>query len=349
MSAKKAKVGGAARRVRGASRTVVIASVVVAVPAAAAVAFFGWKVKQASDAGDQAALRGAQYDAGLTPLPPEDPLMKWRELGEVATGFDVVRGVSQRPDGLYVVAGDQAVRVLGQEGSKVMEIPLAGRPQAVAVDKDGTFFVGMKDHVEVFGADGKAMASWPSLGDKAVITCVSVSGDHVYVANAGGRVVEDYDKTGKVLRELGREDESKHARGLIVPSAHLDVAAASDGTVWITNPGRHSLEGYDATGTVIRMWGEEGTSVQAFPGCCNPTDFAITRDGWFVTAEKGSPRVKVYTPDGKLDSVVAGPESFAMDKMEGATAMSLDVMVDHKGRVVVLDPVKRAVRIYVPK
>jgi len=344
METKKPKPNRNPRPSRGASRTVVIASVAIAVPVVTAASYFGWKVTQVAKQGDRAAERGAKYDPAVAVV--EDPLMQWRELGEINTGLQSVRGVAIRPDGAYVVAGDQKVRVLTKEGGTTLDIPLASRPQAVAVDADGTFFVGLKDHVEVFSADGKAAGVWATMGADAVITCVTASADHVYVANATVRVVAEYDKTGKLLRELAKEDESKHARGLVVPSAHLDVAPASDGTIWIANPGRHSLEAYDATGTMIRMWGEEGTSVQAFPGCCNPTDFALFPDGSFVTAEKGTPRVKVYTKDGKLDSVVVGPESFAMDKMEGATALALDVAVDHKGRVIVLDPVKRVVRIY---
>ena len=58
-------------------------------------------------------------------------------------------------------------------------------------------------------------------------------------------------------------------------------------------------------------------------------------------------RVKVYRADrgygqnGVLDSVVAGPETL------GDSEIGLDLAVDSTGRVLVLDPGKRTVRVFV--
>jgi hypothetical protein len=81
--------------------------------------------------------------------------------------------------------------------------------------------------------------------------------------------------------------------------------------------------------------------IEGFCGCCNPTHFAFLPDGSFVTSEKGIPRVKVYDRLGRLAAVVAGPDRFR----EGV--QGLDLAVDQTERILVLDPARRAVRVFV--
>ena len=90
-----------------------------------------------------------------------------------------------------------------------------------------------------------------------------------------------------------------------------------------------------------------------FFGCCNPAHFAILPDGRFVTSEKGIPRIKVYSAQGQFECVVAGPEQLAVDSRQlsdprlAADKRVFDVAVDSRGRVLVLDPQARSVRVYV--
>ena len=88
--------------------------------------------------------------------------------------------------------------------------------------------------------------------------------------------------------------------------------------------------------------------IEGFSGCSNPANFAIIEDGGFVTGEKGLPRVKIYDADGVFVSVVAPPELFGWrnDGFFGSRIGELDVSVDPQGRVLVLDPVERIVRIF---
>jgi hypothetical protein len=85
-------------------------------------------------------------------------------------------------------------------------------------------------------------------------------------------------------------------------------------------------------------------------------NFALLPDGQgYVTCEKGLTRVKVYDSGGDFVGVVAGPEEFAEhDRRTSATDVSpsligLDVSVDSKGRVLVLDPALSEVRIFTRK
>ena len=62
-----------------------------------------------------------------------------------------------------------------------------------------------------------------------------------------------------------------------------------------------------------------------------------------MTSEKGLIRVKIHGPDGSFRCVVAGPDRFD----EGT--VQLDLAVDSKGRVLVLDPRRKQVRVFVEK
>ncbi|MBU4493955.1 MAG: hypothetical protein KJ874_01485, partial [Acidobacteria bacterium] len=90
-------------------------------------------------------------------------------------------------------------------------------------------------------------------------------------------------------------------------------------------------------------WGEASMDIEGFCGCCNPSHFAVLPDGSFVTSEKGIPRVKIYDRLGRLASVVAGPDRFD----EGTKG--LDTAADADGRIYILDPSRKRVRIFSEK
>jgi Lon protease-like protein len=110
----------------------------------------------------------------------------------------------------------------------------------------------------------------------------------------------------------------------------------------VVNPGKLRVETYSLDGDFGRdsTWGRSGPTPADFVGCCNPVHIAQLPDGRFVTSEKGSPRVKVYSEAGEFECVVATPASFS-DK-----AKNLDLAVDASGRIYVLDAVRKAVRIF---
>ncbi|NJO93063.1 MAG: hypothetical protein HC831_31980 [Chloroflexia bacterium] len=82
--------------------------------------------------------------------------------------------------------------------------------------------------------------------------------------------------------------------------------------------------------------------MDGFSGCCNPSHAALLSDGSFVTAEKGLERVKIHNANGDLKCVVAKPNQF----IEGT--VGLDLAVDSKDRIFILDPEKKMIRIFAP-
>jgi glucose/arabinose dehydrogenase len=273
-----------------------------------------------------------------------DPaLVKYQQAGTIATGLLEPRGIALTPQQDVVIVGDRALRVLDWAGKSKREVPLPGPAHCVAVAPDGTTYVGLKDHVELYDAQGQKTATWAVPSPKSYLTCIALHGQDIYVGDAGQRVVLRYDMSGNVVGFIGQKDAARKIPGIIMPSPHLDVVVGKDGLLRVTNPGRRVVEVYDATGNLKSSWGKSAQDITGFSGCCNPTDLALLPDGRLVTAEKGLPRVKVHSLAGVLEAVVAPPEAVS------AMASGMDLAVDTLGRVLVLDPPAKVVRVFAGK
>jgi hypothetical protein len=237
-----------------------------------------------------------------------------------------------------IIGGDREIMVMETNGTVKTRFPVAAAVRCLFADEEGTLYVGYADHVGVYTQGDRTPRDWLSLGPQAVLTSIAVSGENVFVADAGNRIVWRMDRQGRVLGRIG---EKSHTHGgFVVPSPHFDLAMGSAGELWVVDPGRHTLIAFGPDGARRSAWGHGGTEPAGFSGCCNPTDVAIRPDGSFVTSEKGLVRVKLYTPAGKLMGVVAGPDRFE------AKVSGLDLGVDSAGRIMVLDPVRAEVRVF---
>jgi len=278
---------------------------------------------------------GESFKYSLEEYRKVDPaLVRYAEVDPIVPSIESISALAIGADGQIYVAGEGAVEIF--PGGK--RVAVAGRPTCLAVDDDGVLFAGMRDHVEIYSADGKKTA-WSSPGGKAFLTSVVLDDDHVFVADAGSRRIWRYGKGGGEPFEIGRKDEATGVRGFFIPSPFFDMAlSGADGSLWVVNPGHHALENYRTDGMPVSAWEATSMRIDGFSGCCNPSHIALLADGAFVTAEKGLPRVKIHNIDGSLRCVVATPDQFE----EGVTG--LDVAVDAEGRIHVLDPSRNVVR-----
>jgi len=298
---------------------------------------------------------GTRFDYDLEELAKIDPnLILYEESTQaISTGFSESHGIAVDSNGSIYVAGDQAIRVLAENGDLLAEIELAGTPRCLAVASDGKIYVGMKDYVEVYDGQGK-LASWQSLGEKAVLTSIAVYKNNVFVADAGNRIVLRYDTSGKLINRIGEKDKYKGIPGFVVPSPYFDLAVGRDGLLRVVNPGLRRIEAYTFDGDFEFPWGTfSNVDIKGFCGCCNPVNFAILEDESFVTCEKGLTRVKIYDAEGAFVGVVAGPEQLVEGDISRVCiipaecqAGAFDVAVDAHGRIFVLDTIKNTVRIF---
>ena len=267
----------------------------------------------------------------------------YSEVQRIAVDLQAIYGIAVGRDDRVYVSGDEFVRIMDRDGRLQSTWPLQERARCLAVDADGTLYLGMRDHLEVYSGAGEKKASWGSLGAKAIITSMALSPKSVFIADAGNLIVWKFDKTGVSLGRIGQKNEARDIPGFIIPSPFFDEGLDPDGFLWVANTGRFSMENYTEVGDFRSSWGESSMDWKGFCGCCNPTHFVILPDGSFVTSEKGLVRVKEYNRLGKLVSLVAGPDQFD----EGT--VGLDLAVDSTGRIYVLDPPKRVVRIFAKK
>lgn len=301
------------------------------------------------------------FEYRLDNLTKIDPaLVLFRQTGGIALTLKQARAVAVGPEDRVYVAGDRTIQVFEPDGKKLAELAASDEPRCLAVTGPhhafpGRVYVGMKTRVEALDPSGNRVAAWEDLGPKAVLTSIAVGEQDVLVADAGNRIVLRYDPTGKLVTRIGKRDPAKHILGFVIPSPYFDVAIAPDGLVRVVNPGAHRIEAFTLDGDQELFWGRQGEAIDRFCGCCNPTNLAILPDGRVVTSEKGIPRVKVYSADGKFVGVVAGPETLAPTETILKETRSdhklpvFDVAADSRGRVLVLDPLAVKVRIFEAK
>ena len=254
-----------------------------------------------------------------------------------------IHGIAVDKNDRICVCGETGVEIFNSQGKKEAGFPLSGTATCIHVDEKGLIYLGMQDHLEIYDMTGKQVAKWKSWGEKTVITSIATMSGEVYLADAGNRVVLRCDRSGNLLKKIGEKDPARGIPGFVVPSPYFDLGIGNMGELWVVNPGRHLFEKYDPDGNISATWGISSMSMEGFCGCCNPSNFAMFRDGSFVTSEKAIERIKVYGPGGEFKYVVAGPESF----IEGTKG--IDLAVDSKDRIIVLDPEKKQVRIFVLK
>jgi len=298
---------------------------------------------------------GRKFIDDITELARIDPnLILYEESSvRISTGFAQSQAIAVDSEGRIYVVGDNAVRVFAPNGDTANEISLSQTALCVEPGDDGRMYLGTNDHVEVYDANGQRIATWESLGANAFVTAIAVSGDNVFVADAGNRIVVRYDLSGRIVNRIGEKDLERNVPGFVIPSPYFDLAVTRDGLLRVVNPGRLRVEAYTFEGDFEFSWGESSAAVKGFCGCCNPADFAVLPDGGFVTSEKGLARVKVYDSQGTFVGVVAGPDQlleggapYIAELPERQRVGGFDVAVDPKGRILVLDRAKNAVRFY---
>jgi len=277
------------------------------------------------------------------------------------------RAIAVGPDDKIYVGGDRQIDVFSPLGSKLRTLPLKFEPRALAVAPE-RIYAAEKTRITVLDGNGETLASWPDRGPKAVFTSLAVEpheANDIYAADAGGKVVLRYDKDGNLLGEIGlpsdgelKADDGKgEVLGFIVPSPYFDLAMGGDGLLRVVNPGLHRIRAYTPEGLYEKplTWGATGYDIGAFCGCCNPAALAMLPDGRFVTGEKGLPRVKIYSPEGRFECVVAGPKTLDPTQTTAEDARAehrlepVDLACDSRGRILVLDPSAKMVRIFTEK
>ena len=240
-----------------------------------------------------------------------------------------------------IVVAEKLLLKYDSAGKEILRKDLPDTANCVTVDANNEIWIGMLHSVASFNQEGTLLKQWNSFGDRSVITSLAVSGETVYVADAGNRIVYQCNKNGQILSKIGEKDAPKGVPGYVIPSPYFDLTMDDNNFLWVVNPGRHSLENYNPDGTMRTTWGVASFKIDGFSGCCNPVHMAIMADNSFITSEKGMPRIKMYGQHGEFLGVVASPQMFNDD-----SSLAPDIAIDSEQRVVALDFERKQVRIF---
>ncbi len=301
----------------------------------------------------------ASFAFNLTDQLHIDPqLIGYRQIGSIDVNMRQLRGIATGPQDKIYVAGDRAIHIFAAAGDPPRVVNFDSSPLCVVVGtqqaESGRLYVGTSDGIKILSDDYQTLAAWPLPDENAVPTSIAVADDEIFLADAANRVVWRLSATGEVIGQIGKPDAQRQIPGFVIPNPYFDIVAGEEGLLYCVNPGKLQISTYSFDGDLGGSWGRAGSSVADFFGCCNPSHIARFADGRFVTSEKGIPRVKVYTTTGQLESVVAGPQQLGIsehsvsDPRQSVDETVFDVAVDSRGRVLVLDPQTRTVRIFAP-
>lgn len=291
---------------------------------------------------------GREFHYSIEDLRKTDPHLILYEETKVRfdVGFTQAKALAVGPDDTIYVIGNQAVYAFNPESKRLpLNIETNRELTAIAVSNNGSIYLGVVDHIEIYDPTGQLIEKWNQIDSKTIITSIALYKDNVFATDFGPREVRHFDSAGKLKSSFG---------DFIIPSPYFDVAISQDGQIYVANTGEHRIEVWSPEGNQISWWGEySGVDPKKFCGCCNPVNFALLPDGkGFVTCEKGLTRIKVYDPEGAFIGFVAGPESFAQhDSLCDApdydiNHSGLDVAVDSTSRILTLDPALGEVRTF---
>jgi sugar lactone lactonase YvrE len=274
-------------------------------------------------------------------VPPEK--IGYREAARVETGLQGATALAVGPGDEIVVGGDERVLVFASTGARLGELAVDEAPLCLAVAADGVLYAGSSRAVARGPLAGPLEPFLEVPGEKARLTSIAVGKDSLFVADMGARAVWRFGRDGRERGRIGLRDDDRNVPGFVVPSPYFDVLVAPDGLLRIVDPGRHRISAFTTDGYLELSWGEASFALEGFSGCCNPSHIAMLPDGRVVTSEKGLARVKVHDAHGRFETAVVGPAG--LDTETGPC----DVAVDSDSRILVLDPGRGVVRIFVPK
>lgn len=228
---------------------------------------------------------------------------KWEISHSSLIPFGKLKAVSASSGGI-LVGGDSFIARYTFDYKLIWKID-TDKPVTAISEFSDTIYVATPETIMVYSSEGLMLDEWGPYDENAIITSLSASSIYVGFADAGNKIVFILNKAGAVKSIIGQPGDH-----YVIPSPYFDLSISDEQSVIIANPGKRSVEYRNITGDITGMFGEAGTGLEYFCGCCNPSHFALMPGGNLVTAEKGINRIKIVDQNGKLIELVAQPDNF---------------------------------------
>jgi DNA-binding beta-propeller fold protein YncE len=170
------------------------------------------------------------------------------------------------------------------------------KPEGIAVDGDGNVFVAdyTTGFIVKYDADFKHVLTFSGYGaakgQNMKSEFMEVSGDRLYMADAGNHRVDVFDVSGRSLFAFG--GPGAEPGQLNSPEA---AKIGKDGNIYVADLRNDRVQVFDPEGHFLRTWGKTGNGEGEFK---SPSGLAIDRDGNVYVAEIGNDRVQVFDMHG---------------------------------------------------
>ncbi len=202
--------------------------------------------------------------------------------------------------------GQQTVLDEKEEPPVLSSTPAPGRPpfsglkepRDAAADDRGRIWVADfgNSRLRLFDGRGGYLGGWGGRGDGTYafreLCGVATRGEDLFVADTWNGRVESFTQDGAWKAT---------ARELYGPRG---IAAAPDGSVWVTDTGNHRLVVYDADLSNPRRIGRKGSGTLEFD---SPVGIASGPDGRIAVCDTGNRRLQILDRDGGLVRVIPVP------------------------------------------
>ncbi|MHB8845059.1 MAG: 6-bladed beta-propeller [Nitrospirota bacterium] len=160
---------------------------------------------------------------------------------------------------------------------------------------------------------------------------LALAGDLTYIADQDAHRVVVLDPAGRIVRSWGvKGDQNGQFK---YPSG---IAVDEDGAVYVVDGDNSRVQVFDAAGAFLRSFGASGSGPKQFS---DPAGISVAK-GLVYVADAGNSRVQVLTTGGIfLGQIILADKKDAMKQ-------PVDVAVDGRGRIIVLDAGANKVRVF---
>ena len=186
------------------------------------------------------------------------------------------------------------------------EVRLFKLPKAVALDKDGNFYVVDEGDVKLKKIDpaGRVQINWgdggkESRGLKSPAGIALDGQGNIYVTDARGSCLVKFASSGKLLARWG-EEGSKPGE-LNNPSG---VAVDAAGDVYVVDSGNNRIVKYSPGGAVKKIWGKQGSERGEF---VFPSAITVNQENEVFVVDRA--RVQKFSPEGAFMDAWGKPGS----------------------------------------
>lgn len=210
-------------------------------------------------------------------------------------------------------------------------------PLDVAVDKFGRAFVVDTGHnaVKVYNAYGQYQFQFGRPGSQegqlSDPTGIAISGNYVYITEAGNRRVSVFELSGKFVDFFIKEKEIPELGGMVP----CGLTISPQGVILVTDIFQHRVIGFTKDGYVLFTFGKPGQEPGNF---AYPNDVAVDDKENIYVADSNNARVQVFDSQGKFMYVL-------QDKDPGKKFSLPRGIVTYKDQILVVDTFNHTVRI----